>query len=265
MAISHERRRALRLGLGVAAAGATLAKAPTAAWAAASGDPSLAPSGASALRDLMQRLDRAPRRRNFETVPMILNAPDQWDSEALNEVLAYKPATKQVWDHTDIGGPWLNVMRNVLNTQVWGFGHPDFLIVSATRGTAQLALYDAAIWDKYQIGKLAGDKFKTNTLIAVTKAASADRANYEDPTGVFSPENNSIPALQQRGVVFMSCHNAIWDQAAALIAHDINPDKLSHGALAAELTNHLIPGVVLTPGAVGTVPELQQVGFHYAS
>jgi len=81
---------------------------------------------------------------------------------------------------------------------------------------------------------------------------------------VFSPENNSIPALQQRGVVFMSCHNAIWEQAAALIAHDINPDKHSHDALAAELTNHLIPGVVLTPGAVGTVPELQQVGFHYA-
>ena len=98
----------------------------------------------------------------------------------------------------------------------------------------------------------------------VKKAASADGANYEDPTGVFSPENNSIPALQQRGVVFMSCHNAIWEQAAALIAHDINPDKHSHDALAAELTNHLVPGVVLTPGAVGTVPELQQVGFHYA-
>ncbi len=102
----------------------------------------------------MQRLERAPRRRDFETVPMILNAPDQWDSEALNEVLAYKPVTKQVWDNTDIGGPWLNLMRNVLNTQVWGFGHPDFLIASATRGTAHLALYDAAIWDKYQIGKL---------------------------------------------------------------------------------------------------------------
>lgn len=36
---------------------------------------------------------------------------------------------------------------------------------------------------------------------------------------------------------------------------DTNPDKLSHEALAAELTNHLIPGVVLTPGAVGTLPD----------
>jgi intracellular sulfur oxidation DsrE/DsrF family protein len=68
----------------------------------------------------------------------------------------------------------------------------------------------------------------------------------------------------RRGVVFMSCHNAIWEQAAALIKIGINPDKLSHAALAAELTNHLVDGVVLIPGAGGTLFELQQVGFHYA-
>jgi hypothetical protein len=61
-----------------------------------------------------------------------------------------------------------------------------------------------------------------------------------------------------------SCHNAIWEQAAALIKADVNPDKLSHEALAAELTNHLVAGVVLIPGAAATMPELQRVGFHYA-
>jgi len=30
------------------------------------------------------------------------------------------------------------------------------------------------------------------------------------------------------------------------------------------LTNHLVDGAVLIPGATGTLPELQQVGFHYA-
>jgi hypothetical protein len=44
----------------------------------------------------------------------------------------------------------------------------------------------------------------------------------------------------------------------------INPDKRSHEAIAAELTNHLIEGVVLTPGMAGTIPELQQAGFDYA-
>src|SRR5258708_5498232 len=107
-------------------------------------------------------------------------------------------------------------------------------------------------------------EFKPNTLIIEQKAAASDPANYEDPAGVFSGADNSMPVLMRRGVVFMCCHNAIWEQAAALIKADVNPDKLSHGALAAELTNHLVDGVVLIPGARGTMLELQQVGFHYA-
>jgi intracellular sulfur oxidation DsrE/DsrF family protein len=232
--------------------------------AAAAVESTLMPPGATHLEALKKRLDQAPRRRSFKTVPMILDHPEQWDHEALTEVLSYRPVPKQAWDNIDIGGPWLSLMRNTLNTQIWSFKHPDYLAVSVTHGTADLALYDQAIWDKYQLTRLAGERFKTNTLIIEQKAASADPANYEDPAGAFSSEDNSIPALMRRGVVFMCCHNAIWEQAAALIKADVNPDKLSHGALAAELTNHLVDGVVLIPGAGGTMLELQQVGFHYA-
>ena len=260
MTALFQRRQALHLGLGAAAI--SVAFAGTAG--AKTEETTLIPRGATALRELMERLAHAPRRREYKTVPMILTSPDQWDHEALSEVISYKPAPKQVWDNTDVASPWLNLMRNALNVQIWSFKHPEFLAVSATHGTAHVALYDQATWDKYQLTKLAGDKFKTNTLIEEKKAQSADPANYEDPAGAFSPEDNSIPALMKRGVVFMSCHNAIWEQAAGLIKADVNPDKLSHEALAAELTNHLIPGVVLTPGAVGTLPELRQAGFYYA-
>jgi intracellular sulfur oxidation DsrE/DsrF family protein len=258
------RRQALqKLGLGVAAGAVTLAASGARALAA----PTMAPlmnADAGALRTLMERLSKAPRRRTFKTVPMILTQPAEWDHEALSEVLAYRPSPKQVWDNTDIASPWVNLMRNSLNAQIWSFKHPDFLAVSATHGSAQLALYDATIWDKYGLSKMAGEKFKTNTLADTQKAESADAANYEDPVGVFSPADNSIPALMRRGVVFMACHNAIWEQTAGLIKASVNPDKLSHEAMAAEFTNHLLPGVVLTPGAVGTLPELQQAGFHYA-
>jgi hypothetical protein len=121
------------------------------------------------------------------------------------------------------------------------------------------------MWDKYQLTDLAGDDFKTNTLITERKPVAVDLANYEDPAGPFSGKENSIPALMRRGVVFMSCHNAIWEQAGVLLKSDINPDKLSHAQLAAELTNHLVDGAVLIPGATGTLPELQQVSFHYAT
>ena len=226
--------------------------------------PSLLPPGAKALPALIQRLAAAPRRRDFTTVPMILAEREHWDHEAFEAVIAYRPAPRQAWDNTDIAGGWLSVMRNALNTQIWGFNHPDFLVVSTTRGSALLALYDQGMWDKYQLAKRAGDKFKSNTLILEQEGAAADPADVQNPTGAYSSANVSIPALMRRGVIFMACHNAIWELAGTLVKAEINPDKLAQDALAAELTNHLIPGVILIPGAVGTMPELQQAGFQYA-
>jgi hypothetical protein len=258
------RRSAIRFfGLGIAASAIGLSiEGATKARAAISS--ALTPRDGEQLNALIQRLAKAPRRRDFNSVPMILTNPEQWDHEALSETMAYKSIAKQAWDNTDIAGPCLNMIRNALNGQIWSFKHPDFLAVSVTHGTANLALYDQATWDKYQLTRFAGEKFKTNTLIESRKAESADPAHFEDPAGAFSSADNSIPALMRRGVVFMSCHNAIWEQAAALIKAEVNPDKLSHEALAAELTNHLVAGVVVIPGAAATLPELQRVGFHYA-
>jgi hypothetical protein len=265
MTIITGRRAALQsFGLGLVAGAVGLATAGFGV-AQAAVPPALTPTGAGQLNALMERLAKAPRRRDFKTVPMILTDPEQWDHEALSEVLAYKPATRQAWDNTDIAGPWLNLMRNALNAQIWSFKHLDFLAVSDTHGTAQLALYDQAMWDKYQLTGLAGGKFKTNTLIVDQEAESADPTTFEDPAGAFSAADNSIPALMRRGVVFLACHNAIWEHAAALIKADVNPDKLPHEVIAAELTNHLIPGVIVDPGAVGTMPELQRAGFFYAT
>ncbi|WJR77238.1 transcriptional initiation protein Tat [Bradyrhizobium sp. NP1] len=255
-------RRSVLRTIALTAATSAIGAASASAGIAGS---ALLPPGATHLEALRKRLAQAPRRRDFKSVPMILDHPEQWDHEALTEVLSYAAAQKQVWDNTEIGGPWLNFMRNALNSQIWSFKHPDFLAVSVTHGTALLALYDQAMWDKYRLTKLAGDDFETNTLILERKAATVDSTNYEDPAGAFSAADNSIPALMRRGVVFMCCHNAIWEQAAALIKLGINPDRLSHDALAAELTNHLVDGAVVIPGATGTLPELQQAGFHYAT
>ncbi len=257
------RRAALTMmGRGIAAGVAGLAALHGGVASAA--EASLQPPGGKSLEDLTARLSRTPRRRDFKTVPMILNDPDQWDHAALSEVIAYYGAPKQVWDNTDISSPWLNLMRNALNAQVWSFRHPDFLVVSATHGTAHLALFEPAMWEKYQLATLTGGRLQNNTLVAEQNGAAADPKDYENPQGVFSPHDNSIPALQRRGVVFLACHNAIWELAEKLIAADVNPDKLPHDALAAEVTNHLIAGVVLTPGMVGTIPELQRGGFDYA-
>jgi hypothetical protein len=259
MAIDTGRRAAL-LGFGSLALGATaLAGSP----AGAATSERLVPQGAGVLSQFAARLQTAPRRRDFKTLPMIVSHPDFWDDVAVKEVIAYRGARKQVWDNTDIAGPWLNLMRNSVNAQIFAFGHEDFLAVSATHGTAHLAPFDQTTWDKYKLAALAGAEFKTNTLM-VAKAAPAAFSNYDDSKSVFGPVGNTIPALQERGVVFLACHNAIWELTAKLLDRGNNPDHLSHEAVAAELTNHLIDGIVLTPGVAATIPELQQAGFHYA-
>jgi hypothetical protein len=255
-------RRVAFLGLGLAAGISSFVGKPA---AAAKASDAWMPQGAATLKALHGRLNAAPRRRDFKTVPMILESKDYWDHEALAELIAYRGSPKQIWDNKDLAGPWLNLMRNNLNTQVYSFKHPDFIIVSATHASAHLALYDQAMWDKYQLSKLTNGAVMSNTFIVEQKAGSADPKNYQDPEGAFSPRDNSIPALQRRGAVFFACHNAIWEQSEALIRNGSNPDKLSHEALAAELTNHLIPDAVLTPGAVGTLLELQQAGYQYAT
>jgi hypothetical protein len=78
------------------------------------------------LRSLMEQLAKAPRRRDFKTVPMILDTPDLWDAKALDAIIAYRGSRKQVWDNTEIDGPRLNLMRNSLNAQVFSFRHPIF-------------------------------------------------------------------------------------------------------------------------------------------
>src|SRR5260370_542521 len=147
------------------------------------------------LRSLLEKLAKAPRR-DFQTVPMILDTPDLWDAEALDAIIAYRGSMKQLWDNTEIGSAWLNLMRNSLNVQVFSFRNPDFLAVSATHGSAQLALHDEQIRDKYHLATIAGGDFKTNTLIEA-KAAPSDIAAHEDPQSVSHSAGNTIPALHR--------------------------------------------------------------------
>ncbi len=259
------RRKLLGLLAGGSIASAAMMALPRAAAAADAMDKApLEPHGARNLEELTAKLAAAPRRRDFKTVPMILTDPHQWDSEALDAILHYRAKPKQVWDNTDLTSPWLNLMRNSLNAQIWSYKHPDFLVVSATHGTCHLALWDPYIWEKYNLPGMIGGKVKSNVFLDIPKAMRGKTAaDYNDPTGLFSPESDCIPLLMQRGVVFLACHNAIWEFSGALMAKGHNPDHLSHEKLAAELTNHLIPGAVLTPGIVATIPELELAGYSY--
>ena len=215
--------------------------------ALAAGPAAAASGGAGTIAELQARLAKLPARRDFKTVPLVLDMPGLWDDAAIREVAAYRGAPRQVWDNKDLASGWTGFMRNALNGQTLSFKNKDFLTVSMTRGDAQLALFDQACWDKYGLAKLTNGKFASNTFI-VPGAGDA-----QDP---------SIPTLMKRGVVFMACHNAIWGAAGRVLAGGA---KGTQEEIAADLTNHLLPGVILTPGALATLPVLQDAGFHYVT
>src|ERR1700675_2346155 len=102
------RRQVLKTLAVTVATGAIVLASATAKPAAAAIESALTPPGATHLDALKKRLAQAPRRRDFKTVPMILNHQEQWDQEALTEVLSYRPVPRQAWDNSDIGVPGLN-------------------------------------------------------------------------------------------------------------------------------------------------------------
>jgi molybdopterin-binding protein len=258
--MDQSRRNVLKgaiLGLGAGMVASALS--PTAAKAEEVG--ALIPKGARTLKELAERLAKAPRRRNFKSLPMILTDKNQWDWEALDEVFNYRGGPKQVWDNYDIHSAWLNVMRNAMNAQIWSYKNPDFLCVSATHGNAHFAIYDDYVWETY-ITPLTKGKLKKNVWLKM-KPGMLEKDSPTDESGAFSPADNSVEALIERGAVFLACHNQTWEMAGALLKAGINPHHLTHDELSADLTNHIIPQAIVTPGVVATIPELQVRGFHY--
>jgi intracellular sulfur oxidation DsrE/DsrF family protein len=228
---------------------------------AASSVKSERPSSA-ALDTLKKQMAAAPRRRRFSAVPFMVTRKDQWDHEAADLVLAYRNRSLQVWETTEIGAPWLNLMREAVNGQVFSHGNPGFLAVAAVHGTAHLALFDQQAWDQYGLATLSGGAATRNTYVAV-KAGTSASDDLQNLAGYYGPENSNITTLQERGMVFVACHDSIHAISRNL-CHLGRGGARTPDELAADLTNHLIPGAVLVPSVVAFLIELQRAGFTYA-
>jgi len=177
-------------------------------------------------------------------------------------VLSYRAKSLQVWEPTDLAGPWPGLMREAMNGQVFAFGNRDFLPVAAVHGGAHLALFDQKLWDRYNLAKLTGGKFAANSLI-VESAGVSPEDDLQKPAGFYGPANNNILSLQRRGAVFIACHDSTHAIARSL--HE-DPAFASRSAdeIAADLTNGLIANAVLVPSVVVFLTELERAGFTYS-
>lgn len=246
-----DRRRAFAMLSG----GAALAALPSAALAATK-----PVAAAGALPALTRALAAAPRRRGFDTVPFMIDRRELWDHEAADLLLAYRGSRRQMWESSDIAAPWLNLMREAINGQVFAHGHPDFLAVAAVHGTAHLALFDQAMWDRYGLAANTDGKVPRNGFLA-ERAGASPADDRQSVDGFYGAGNNNIVTLQRRGAVMVACHDSIHAIARGVVAKS---GSGSADTIAADLTNNLVEGVVLVPSVVAFIVELQAAGFTYA-
>jgi hypothetical protein len=99
MTIDDSRRSALVGFAALAAGAAAFAAGPS----HAATTERIIPPGARELSELMDRLRRAPRRREFKTVPMILEHPNFWDDEAQGDHRLSRHAQAGVGQHRHRG------------------------------------------------------------------------------------------------------------------------------------------------------------------
>lgn len=197
-----------------------------------------------------------------------LETTSQWDLAAFNK-LAHTPAqVKQLFDVTAPNGGAFDHIQNFLNSVQFGFGIPEHQIqtVAVMRGRASFLIFDDSMWKKYQFGTILNVKDPKTKKTAERNIFYPSKTDLKYPTDNFeSPKSlygdNSIQALQHRGLRLIGCHIATW-----FIAQGV-ADKLHlkqpHKEIFDDLVAHTLPGVLIAAAAVGAIGMLQMQG-HYS-
>ena len=156
------------------------------------------------------------------------------------------------------GGTALRHARGYLDT--WGKAYAtrerDVNLVVVLYGRTTPWGVTDAMWEKYQLGAaIELTDPATNAPLARNWYA---HPHPGDPVGDGTSET-SMEALQRRGVVFLLCNNALERWSA-------NLQKKGLGAAAdihADLTAHVLSGVVIVPNALIAMTQAHEHGFGY--
>lgn len=178
---------------------------------------------------------------------------------------------RQLWDNVALRPGVLSNIKNSLNTLQFGFGYDPkrISIAAVNHGPSVTYTYSDYVWTKYAIGDFfdfkdsAGNRIATNVFLprkfppTASKDPSAETGIYQD-TG--------IVALQERGVLFVTCHTAVEEQSRQLIKTGKAPAGMSAADVSGDILSHLIPGAIVVPGGVGTLAVMQaKYGYTYAT
>ncbi len=195
------------------------------------------------------------RRANFDVAAFARAVNKPADIRQLWEAVAFHPAI-------------FNNMKNGLNGLRFGFGYrPERIsMVLAPHGPSSAYTYADEVWQKYRIGeafglKDAAGKAIDSNIFLRPPSAFLGTSDPDDPQSVY--QDTSIATLQSRGVVVLTCHTAVEEQARTLVKNGFAPAGMDASAVADDILTHLIPGAVVVPAMIAAIAELQQ-RYHYS-
>ncbi len=206
-----------------------------------------------------------------ESVPggtHLVERKSDFDDAAFANIVGRPADVRQMWEAVAFRPGVFNNIKNSLNGLVFGYGYPPDRVAMAfcPHGPSSAYTFTGDIWTKYKIGEFlklsdaSGAPIVSNVYLKPAKPLSKS-AEPDDPSSIF--QDTSIETLQSRGVVFLTCHTAVEEQARALVKAGNAPAGMSATDVANDILTHLIPGTHVVPSMVATVAVLQQ-RFHYS-
>jgi intracellular sulfur oxidation DsrE/DsrF family protein len=175
--------------------------------------------------------------------------PDRW-------LTALRAPHRQLFDMPAFNGglPAVHVL-NYLETynKAYGVKDSDINAVGTFYGSTTLLAANDAMWAKYGLGELTDQKNAAGQAATANPwRTSVHALGMELPPAGIEP-------LQQRGVLFIACNNALnfWFGQIA------NARKLDVAAVDRDIRANLLPGVVVVPAMVIAIEKAQKAGFAY--
>jgi hypothetical protein len=193
--------------------------------------------------------------------------PNDWHTAEFDKLLKSKARVKQLFDCEKLdNGEFLSPVKNSVNGLQFGFNIPadQIKMVGALRGSANLINFDDSMWEKYQIGEYTQTNDPKTSKPAVrnpffTKKDGLSK-DPQDPKSAF--QDYTVQAMMERGMTFLSCHNATTNQARNIIKKFALKAELDD--VVRDLQAHMLPGVISVPAMVSAIAMLQVDGkFAY--
>jgi len=185
-----------------------------------------------------------------------------FDEGAFNAIVGRPAQIRQLYEAVTFEPAMLASIKNSFNGLQFGFGYrPDRIAIAlAGHGPSAVYGYSDYIWKKYRVGEFfklhdAAGAAISNNVYLVSRAPYDRSANPDDQAGMY--QDTSIATLQRRGLIVLTCHTAVEEQAGNLVREGFAPAGMTDEAVASDILTHLIDGAVVVPSMVATIAVLQ--------